>query len=144
VRAKAVAIRRCSVGAQVAVVIGAEVVAATGEASHCRGGCLSRRDRQCHLQPDLRLFGFNGLFSPLIGGRGEGLFIVAFALGQSLLLSSRLRRRSLSLLVQWLSASRSEFVISQPFWCGGSSFLRERSWGPVCKGMYRHSPESKM
>jgi hypothetical protein len=64
VRAGASAIRWCGVGAQVAAVVGAEVVAAIGEASHCRGGCLCRRDRQCHLWLDLRLFGFNGLFSP--------------------------------------------------------------------------------
>jgi hypothetical protein len=69
------------------------------------------------------------------GDGGEGLFTVAFALGQSLLLSSRPRRRSLSLLVQWSPVSRLEFVILQPFWCGGSSFLWEWSWGPVCKGM---------
>ena len=37
---------------------------------------------------------------PPCGDGGEGLFTVAFALGQSLLLSSRSRRRSLSLLVQ--------------------------------------------
>jgi hypothetical protein len=42
---------------------------------------------------------------------GEGLFTVASALGQSLLLSSRPRRRSLSLLVQWSPASRLELVI---------------------------------
>jgi hypothetical protein len=41
----------------------------------------------------------------------EGPFIVAFALRQSLLLSSRPRQRSLSLLVQWSSASRLELVI---------------------------------
>jgi hypothetical protein len=40
---------------------GADVVAAAGEAAHCRGGCLHWRDRQCHLPPDPRLFGFNGL-----------------------------------------------------------------------------------
>jgi hypothetical protein len=74
VHAGEAAIRRYGVGAQVAAVVGAEVVAATGEASHCRGGCLHRRDRQCHLWPDLRLFGFNGLFSPLVGGRGRGPF----------------------------------------------------------------------
>ena len=70
-----------------------------------------------------------------VGDGGEGLFTVAFALRQSLLLSSRPRRRSLSLLVQWSSTSRLEFVISQPLWCGGSSFLWEWSWGPVRKGM---------
>jgi hypothetical protein len=127
----ATAIRRCGVGAQVVAIVGAEVVAAKGEASHCRCGCLRRRDSQCHLRPDLWLFGFNGLFSPLIGGWGEGLFTVALALGQSLLLSSRPRRRSLSLLVQWSPMSRLEFVVSQPSWCGGSSFLWEWSWGPV-------------
>jgi hypothetical protein len=45
VRAGAAAIRWCGVGAQVAAVVGAEVVSAIGEASHCRGGCLRRRDR---------------------------------------------------------------------------------------------------
>jgi hypothetical protein len=45
----------------VAAAGGAEVVAAAGEAAHCRGGCLRWRDHQCHLLPDLRLFGFNGL-----------------------------------------------------------------------------------
>jgi hypothetical protein len=60
-RAGAAAIRRYGTGAQVATVVGAEVVATAGEASHYRGGCLRWRDRQCHLPPDLRLFGFNGL-----------------------------------------------------------------------------------
>jgi hypothetical protein len=38
--------------------------------------------------------------SPPVGGWGEDIFIVALALGRSLLLSSCPRRRSLSLLVQ--------------------------------------------
>jgi hypothetical protein len=59
-------------GAQVAAVVGVEVVVAAGEAPHYRGGCLRRRDRQCHLLPDLRLFGFNGLLSPPVGRRGRG------------------------------------------------------------------------
>jgi hypothetical protein len=139
VRARAATICWCGIGAQVAAVVGAEVVAAIGEASHCRCGCLRRRDRQCHLRPDLMLFGFNGLFSPLVGDGGEGLFTVALALGQSLLLSSRPRRRSLSLLVQWSPVNRLELVVSQPSWCGGSSFLREWSWVPFvreCNGIY--------
>jgi hypothetical protein len=75
VRAGVAAIRRCGVGAQVAAVVGAEVVVATiGEASHRRGGCLCQRDRQCHLRADLWLFGFNGLFSPPVWGRGRGPF----------------------------------------------------------------------
>jgi hypothetical protein len=48
-------------GAEVATVVGAEVVAAAGEAARCRGGCLRWRDRQCHLPPSLQLFIFNGL-----------------------------------------------------------------------------------
>jgi hypothetical protein len=34
-----------------------------------------------------------------------------------------------------MPASRLEFVISQPIWRGGSSFLREWSWSPVCNGI---------
>jgi hypothetical protein len=73
-RAGAVAIRRCGVGAQVAAVVGAEVVVAIGEASHCRSGCLHRRDRQRHLWPNLWLFGFNGLSSPPVWGTGARAF----------------------------------------------------------------------
>jgi hypothetical protein len=40
-------------GAEVAAVIGAEVVAAAGEAARCRGGCLRWRDHQCHLSSSL-------------------------------------------------------------------------------------------
>jgi hypothetical protein len=39
-----------------------------------RGGCLCRRDHQRHLRPDLRLFGLNGLSSPLVWGHGRGPF----------------------------------------------------------------------
>jgi hypothetical protein len=50
------------IGAEVvAATGGADVAASAGEAAHCRCGCLRWRDRQCHLPPDLRLFGFNGL-----------------------------------------------------------------------------------
>jgi hypothetical protein len=40
VRIGVAAVHRCGVGAQVAAVIGAEVVVAIGEASPCRSGCL--------------------------------------------------------------------------------------------------------
>jgi hypothetical protein len=50
-----------STGAEVAAVVGAEVVAAAGEAAPCRGGCLRCRDHQSHLLLSPRLFGFNGL-----------------------------------------------------------------------------------
>jgi len=50
------------IGAEVvAATGGADVVASAGEAAHYRGGCLRWRVHQCHLPPDLRLFGFNGL-----------------------------------------------------------------------------------
>jgi hypothetical protein len=48
-------------GAEVTAVIGVEVVATTGEAARCRGGCLRWRDHQRHLPLSLQLFGFNGL-----------------------------------------------------------------------------------
>jgi hypothetical protein len=50
-----------STGAEVAAVIGAEVVAAAGEVAPCRGGCLRCRGHQSHLLLSPRLFGFNGL-----------------------------------------------------------------------------------
>jgi hypothetical protein len=50
-----------STGAEVVAIVGAEVVAATGEAAPCRGGCLRCRDHQSHLLLSPRLFGFNGL-----------------------------------------------------------------------------------
>jgi hypothetical protein len=138
VHAGAAAVRWYGIGVQVAAVVGAEVVAAAGEAPHCRGGCLHRQDRQCHLLPDLRLFGFNGLLSPSVGRRGRGpsyssahAGIIAAA-GES----SVQRRSSPSVLMQLpLLVSRSELDIPRPFWCGGSSFLRKWSWGPACKGM---------
>jgi hypothetical protein len=67
VRFGATTVRRRGVGGQVAAVVGAEVVAA-------RGACLRRRDRRRHLRLDLRLFGFDGLSSPLMWGRGRGPF----------------------------------------------------------------------
>jgi hypothetical protein len=48
-------------GAEVAAVVGADVVAAAGEDARCRGGCLRWRDHQCYLPPSLQLFGYNGL-----------------------------------------------------------------------------------
>jgi hypothetical protein len=56
----------------VAATGGADMVASAGEAAHCRGGCLRWRDRQCHLPPDLWLFGLMASLSPPIGGRGRG------------------------------------------------------------------------
>jgi hypothetical protein len=36
---------------EVGAIVRAEVVAAVGEATHCRGGCLRRRDHQSYLPP---------------------------------------------------------------------------------------------
>jgi hypothetical protein len=50
------------IGAEVvAATGGADVAASAGEAAHCRGGCLRWQDHHCHLPPDPRFFGFNGL-----------------------------------------------------------------------------------
>jgi hypothetical protein len=70
--AGAAAIRRYSTGAQVAAVVGAEVVAATGEAPHCRDGCLRCEtvSATCHRAPDsLALL---ASLSPPVGGWGRG------------------------------------------------------------------------
>jgi hypothetical protein len=56
-------------GAEVGAVVGAEVVAAAGEATHCKGGCL-RRECQSHLPLSPRLFGFNGLVVTLLRRTG--------------------------------------------------------------------------
>jgi hypothetical protein len=71
---------------------------------------------------------------PSYGDVGEGPFTAAFALRSSLLMFSRPKRRSLSLLVQWLPASHLEFVVPQALWCGGCSYPREWNRSPVCNG----------
>ena len=127
-QAGAAAIRWRSAGAQVAAVVGAEVVVARGgfSADETVGATCGRTSGSLALMACPR---------PSCGDVGEGLFTAAFALRSSLLLFSRPKQRSLSLLVQWSPVSRLEFVISQPLWCGGSSFLREWSWSTVCNGI---------
>jgi hypothetical protein len=71
---------------------------------------------------------------PSCGDVGEGPFTVVFALRSSLLLFSRPRRRSLSLLMERSPASHPEFVIPRALWCGGCSYLREWNRSPVCNG----------
>jgi hypothetical protein len=63
-----------STGAEVAAVVGAEVVAAAGEAAPCRGGCLRCRGHQSHLLLSPRLFGFNGLVVTPRRRTGRGPF----------------------------------------------------------------------
>jgi hypothetical protein len=84
----------------------------------CRGGCLCWRDHRRHLPPSLRLFIFNGLVAAPVGRRGRGPLRngaraeVVAAAGESLV-----QRWSPPL------ASRSELATTQPYWCGGSSYL---------------------
>jgi hypothetical protein len=61
---------------------------------------------------------------PSCGDVGEGLFTAVFALKPLLQLSGRPRRRSLSLLLEWLPVGHPEFVIPQAFWRGGCSYPR--------------------
>jgi hypothetical protein len=66
-----------------------------------------------HSQTDLRLFSFAACPRPSCGDMGKGLLTAAFALRSLLLLFSRLRRRSLSLLLQRSPASHPELVVPQ-------------------------------
>jgi hypothetical protein len=61
-------------GAEVAAVVGAEVVAAAGEAAHYRGGCLRWRDHRCHLPPSSNSLALMASLSPPIGRWGRGPF----------------------------------------------------------------------
>jgi hypothetical protein len=71
---------------------------------------------------------------PSCGDMGEGLPVAAFVLSSSLLLFSRPRRRSLSLLLQWSAMSHLEFVVPQALRCGGCSYPREWNRSSVCNG----------
>jgi hypothetical protein len=95
--------RWCGVGGQVAVVIGAEVVAAREGFSidEIVGATCGWASGPSALTACPR---------PSCGDVGEGTPAVVFVLRPSLQLSCRLRRRSLSLL-QWSAASQLEFVV---------------------------------
>jgi hypothetical protein len=127
VQARATAIRRRSAGAQVAAVVGAEVVVARGgfSADETVGATRGQTSGSLALMACPR---------PSSGDVGEGLLIAAFALRSSLLLFSRPRRRSLSLLMERSPASHPEFVIPEALWCRGCSYLREWNRSPVCNG----------
>jgi hypothetical protein len=81
---------------------------------------------------------------PSCGDVGEGPFTAVSVLRLSLLLFSRPRWRSLSLLLQRSLASRLEFVVPQALWCGGCSYPRERNQSPVYKGIYWVLPEQNV
>jgi hypothetical protein len=92
VRAGTAAIRWRSTGTQVAAVVGAEVVVARGgfSADETVGATRGQTSDSLALTACPR---------PSCGDVGEGLPTAAFALRSSLLLFSRPRRRSLSLLL---------------------------------------------
>jgi hypothetical protein len=73
---------------------------------------------------------------PSCGDTDEYFLTAAVALRSSLLLFSRPRRRSLSLLLERSPVIHLEFVIPQAPRCGGCSYLREWNWSPVCRGIY--------
>jgi hypothetical protein len=127
VRFGAAAIRRCGAGGQVVAVVGAEVVPAREgfSANETVGATRGQTSGSLALM---------ACPHPSSGDVGEGLLTTAFALRSSLLLFSRPRRRSLSLLVQWSPVSHLEFVVPQALRCGGCSYPREWNRSPVCNG----------
>jgi hypothetical protein len=104
VQAGAAAIRWRSADAQVAAVVDAEAMVARGGffADETVGATRGQTSGSLALIACPR---------PSSGDVGEGLVTVASALRSSLLLFSRPKRRSLSLLVQWSPASHLEFVV---------------------------------
>jgi hypothetical protein len=127
VRAGAAAIRWRSAGAQVAAVVGAEAMVARGGFSTDETVGATRGQTSGSLAL---------IACPRRSGEdvGEGLATAAFALRSSLLLFSRPRQRSLSLLLQWSPASHPEFVVPQALRCGGCSYPREWNQSSVCNG----------
>jgi hypothetical protein len=69
VRFGAAAARWCGVGGQVAAVVGAEVVAAIGEAAFAEKVASADETVSATCALGLRLFGFNGWFSSHVRGR---------------------------------------------------------------------------
>jgi hypothetical protein len=127
VRFGAAAARWCGVGGQVAAVVGAEVVAARGGFSDDEivGAACGRTSGSLALIACPR---------PSSGDVGEDLASAASALRSLLLLFSRPKRRSLSLLLQWSPVSHLEFVVPQALRCGGCSYPREWNRSSICNG----------
>jgi hypothetical protein len=105
-RAGAAAIRWHSAGAQVATVVGAEVVVA-------RGGFSADETVDATRGQTSGSLALMVCPHPSSGDVGEGLLTAAFAQRSSLLLFSRPRRRSLSLLMERSPASHPKFVVPQ-------------------------------
>jgi hypothetical protein len=70
----ATAVRRCSVGGQVATIVGAEAVVAIGEAASAEAVASADETVSATCAPGLRLFGFNGWFSSPMRGHERGPF----------------------------------------------------------------------
>jgi hypothetical protein len=119
--------RWCGVRGQVAAVVGVEVVVAREgfSADEIVGATCGGTSGSSALAACPR---------PSCGDVGEGLVAAASALRSSLLLFSRLERRSLSLLLQWSTASQLEFVVPQALRCGGCSYPREWNRSSICNG----------
>jgi hypothetical protein len=127
VQARASAIRRRGARAQVAAVVGAEVVAA-GEGfstDETVSASCGRTPNSLALMACPR---------PSSGDAGEGLVTAVSALRSSLLLFSRPKQGSLLLLSERLPVSRLEFVVPQALRCGGCLYPRERNRSPICNG----------
>jgi hypothetical protein len=116
-----------SAGAQVAAVVGAEVVVDRGSFSADETVGATRGQTSGSLAL---------IACPRPSGEdvGEGLVAAASALRSLLVLFSRPERRSLSLLLQWSAASHPEFVVSQALRCGGCSYPREWNRSSICNG----------
>jgi hypothetical protein len=124
VRFRAAAARWCGVGGQVAVVVGAEVVVAIGEATEAVASADDTVSATC--APGLRLFGFNGWFSSPMRGceRGPSSGSVCPGAIAVAVLSSETEVVA-ALLVQRSPASHPEFVVPQALWCRRCSYPRE-------------------
>jgi hypothetical protein len=116
-----------STGRQVAIVVGAEVVAAGEGFSADETVSATRRP----ISGSLALIASP---RPSSGDAGEGLVAAASALRSSLLLFSRPERRLLSLLMEQVAASQLEFVVLQALRCGGCSYPQEWNRSSVCNG----------
>ena len=134
-RTRAVAVRRCDVGGQVAAVVGAEVVVAIGEAASAEAVASADDTVSATYAPGLRLFGFNGWFSSPVRGRERrpssgsvcpGAIAVAVLPSETEVVAA--------LLVQRSPASHLEFVVPQALRCGGCSYPREWNRSSICNG----------
>jgi hypothetical protein len=116
-----------SAGGQVAVAVGAEVVAA-GE------GFPADETVSATRGPTSSSLALIACPRPSSGDTGEGLVAAASALRSSLLLFIRPERRSLLLLTERAATSQLEFVVPQAPRCGGCSYPREWNQSSVCNG----------